>query len=68
MEVIEPLLKAVVKILQDAIKAVKALVDLNVNGILHSVTGLLLDLDAVVRLIADVLCVSGSFLIFHGFS
>lgn len=66
MEIIEPLLKDVVKILQDAIKAVKALVGLNVNGILSSVTGLLLDLDAVVKLVADLLCVSTSFSVFNG--
>ena len=57
-EIIEPLLEEVIKILEDAIKAVKALVGLDTNSLLKSVTGILLDLDAVVKIVADLLCVS----------
>ena len=57
-EIIEPLLEEVIKILEDAIKAVKALVGLDTNSLLKSVTGILLDLDAIVKIVADLLCVS----------
>ena len=57
-EIIEPLLEKVIKILEDAIKAVKALVGLDTDSLLKSVTGILLDLDAVVKIVADLLCVS----------
>jgi len=57
-EILEPLLKEVIKILNDAINAVKALVGLDANDLLSSVTGILIDLDAIVRIVADLLCVS----------
>ena len=57
-EIIEPLLEKVIKILEDAIKAVKALVGLDTDSLLKSVTGILLDLDDVVKIVADLLCVS----------
>ena len=57
VEIIEPILKKVTTILSVAIEEVKCLDGLSVGSILKTVTGLL-DLDAVVKLIADLLCVS----------
>lgn len=53
---LEPLLEHVVDILEWAIKAVKALVGLDTNSILKTVTGLL-DLSGLVQLLCDVLTV-----------
>ena len=65
VELLEPLLKDVEDILTVAIKDVKAIVSLNLGSILKTVTGLL-NLDDVVKLIADLLCVSASFVPFSG--
>ena len=60
---LEPLLQEVIDILEWAIKLVKAILSLDVGSILKTVTGLL-DLDDVVKLIADLLTVSALCFIF----
>ena len=67
VEVIEPILEKVKTILSVAIEEVKCLDGLSLGSILKTVTGLL-DLDAVVKLIADLLCVSALSLVFTGLS
>ena len=57
-----PLLEEVVVLLEDAIKAVEKIVE-DAEDILGSILGGLLDLDAIVKIIADVLCVRTFFLL-----
>lgn len=57
MEVLTPILGKVEDILKSATEEVKGLVGLSVGDILKTVDGVLLDLDGVVKVIADVLTV-----------
>ena len=57
-----PLLEEVVVLLQDTIKAVEKIVE-DAEDILGSLLGGLLDLEAIVKIIADVLCVRAVFLL-----
>ena len=66
-DALKPLLEEVVEIIEWAIKAVKALLGLDVNSILKTVTGLL-DLSGLAQLLCDVLTVYMLSLILQGLS
>ena len=56
VEILDPILKKVKRVIVIAIKDVKALVHLDTNSILKTVTGLL-DLHGLAKLLCDVLTV-----------
>ena len=56
------------EIIEVTIEDVKELVGGSVDGILGTVTGLVLDLDAIVKIIADVLCVCIVYLVSNSLS